>query len=202
MHVHAHLPRNLSVCLSVIGPSALRWFRKHPHNCGAAPKSGHAVTARGNRVPDAVAAAPARGRRTRSPPGSRVGRARFTRGPRPVHAGGGRGDRVIRPPPHAVTAAVNRPPGPRMRSPRPPPAVTASPSHTLHTVHAGGGTAHAGGGTATRAGARPPRAGAGTVTACGRTASPRVQVSAVAPRVGFEIENCKFPIQCTTLSAR
>ena len=54
-------------------------LRKHPHNCGAAPKSGHAVTAAVTAGGGAVAAAPARGRRTRSPPGSRVGRARFTR---------------------------------------------------------------------------------------------------------------------------
>ena len=65
--------------------------RKHPHNCGAAPKSGHAVTARGNRVPDAVAAPPARENRTvnRAAP-SRVNRARSTREPG--------GDHV---PPHA-----------------------------------------------------------------------------------------------------
>ena len=59
--------------------SFLTQVRKHPHNCGAAPKSGHAVTAAVTAAEYAVAAAPARGRRTRSPPGSRVGRARFTR---------------------------------------------------------------------------------------------------------------------------
>jgi hypothetical protein len=83
--------------------------RNHPHNCGAAPKSGHAFTARGNRVPDAVAAPPARVNRTRSPPAWFI----QTRGPRPVgwsiHACGGRGSRVNRAPSRGTASGSRAP---------------------------------------------------------------------------------------------